>query len=231
MQTDRMMRREPDLTGITITTKPTSELTDADVATMMALFDMAYRDANHAYLEKSFGNLRFAAIATQGDTPAGFALSDMRVLDLPRLPATVVSLAGICCIADDFRRRGLFVALESAAGRCAGITPTGRFITCGRMAHPVSFRLMTQNPTHVPKPDAEPTEWQQEVGQAIADAYGVPLFDRRTFVCHGSGVPIGYPRLEMELQPEEWRVFEHVNRDAGDSLLGMAWVPDGPEDW
>jgi hypothetical protein len=226
-----MMRREPDLTGITITTKPTSDLTSEDVATMMALFDIAYRDGNHAYLQKSFGSLRFAAIAMHGNTPAGFALSDMRLLDLPRLPATPVSLAGICCIADDFRRRGLFVALEGAAGRSAGITPTGRFITCGRMAHPVSFRLMIQNPTHVPKAGVVPTAWQQDVGEAIATVYGVPQFDRKTFVCHGSGVPIGYPRIDMDIQPEEWRVFEQVNRDAGDSLLGIAWVPDGPEDW
>lgn len=90
---------------------------------------------------------------------------------------------------------------------------------------------MTQNPTHVPMPGIEPTAWQQEVGQALADIYGVPRFDPKTFVCHGSGVPIGYPKIEMELAPDEWRVFKPVDRDAGDSLLGMAWAPDAPEGW
>jgi hypothetical protein len=226
-----MMRREPDLTGITITAKPTADLTDADVATMLALFDIAYRDANHAYLKKSFGTLRFAAIAMHGDTPAGFALGEARIVDLPRLPATAVRLAGICCIAPAFRRRGLFSALTGGAWRLGEMPQSDRFLICGRMAHPAIFRTMTFNPTHVPKPDIEPTAWQQEVGQALADIYGVARFDPKTFVCHGSGVPIGYPRLEMELQPEEWRVFDHVNRDAGDSLLGMAWVPDGPDGW
>ena len=56
-------------------------------------------------------------------------------------------------------------------------------------------------------------------------------FDRETFVCHGTGIPIGYPNIEMEVELDEWRVFEHVNRDRGDSLLGLTWSPDAPEGW
>jgi hypothetical protein len=223
--------RERDLSDFTIVSKPTADLTSDDRAVMAALFDHAYRQANHPYLEMSLGKLRFVAIATHDGTPAGFALSDARIVDLPRAPRTVVSLAGICCIDTAFRRRGLFSALERGASKLANIPPADRFMTCGRMAHPASFRLMTYNPTHVPKPGIEPTPWQQDVGQALADIYGVPHFDRKTFVCHGSGVPIGYPNIEMDVAPDEWRVFEHVDRDHGDSLLGMAWMPDGPEGW
>ena len=166
----------------------------------------------------------------EGDTPAGFSLGDMRVMDLPRLPQQQVTLAGICCIDPRFRRRGLFGALERAAIMGAGIVAGGRMLSAGRMAHPVSFRVM--NPaTRIPRYGIKPTPWQRAVGQAIADAYGVPQFDPETFVCHGTGEPIGYPNIEMDVEPDEWRIFEHVNRDRGDSLLGLTWSPDAPEGW
>jgi len=222
--------RPPDLTGITITDTPTADLTGDDRKTMFALFDIAYRQANHAYLEKSFANLRYAAIAMHGDTPAGFSLGDIRVMDLPRLPQQEVIFAGICCIDPRFRRRGLFGALERAAIIAAGIVPRGRTLSAGRMAHPVSFRVMNPE-TRIPRTGIGPSPWQQAVGQAIADAYGVPHFDPNTFVCHGTGEPIGYPDIEMDVEPEEWRIFEHVNRDRGDSLLGLTWAPDVPEGW
>jgi hypothetical protein len=225
------MVRERDLSDFTIVSKPTADVTAADRSTFMALFDSAYRDANHAYLEKSLARLRCVALATHDGEPAGFALGEMRVIDLPRLPHQEVMLAGICCIASPFRRRGLFGALERSAVMCAGVAPRGRWLMSGRMAHPASFHLMTRNPTHIPKPGVEPTPWQQEIGQAIADAYGVGLFDPKTFVCHGSGEPIGHPIIDVDAKPDEWRVFEHVDRDRGDSLLGMAWSPDAPQGW
>jgi hypothetical protein len=61
--------------------------------------------------------------------------------------------------------------------------------------------------------------------------YGVSGFDPDTFVCAGSGVPIGYPRIDMDVGPEEWDVFAPVNRERGDSLLGLCWIPDAPEGW
>ncbi len=224
------MVRERDLSDFTIVSKPTADLTADDRAIMFALFDLAYRQANHAYLEKSLGKLRFVALAMHGDVPAGFALGELRVMDLPRLPQQDVVFAGICCIDSQFRRRGLFGALERAAVMAAGIVPRSRMLSVGRMAHPASFRVMNRE-TRVPRPGVEPTPWQQEVGQAIADAYGVPHFDPKTFVCHGSGEPIGYPNIEMDLEPEEWQVFEHVDRDRGDSLLGLSWMPDAPDGW
>ena len=99
------------------------------------------------------------------------------------------------------------------------------------MAHPAALRVFRGHPTLVPKPGIRPTPWQQEVGQAIAEAYGVHAFERETFVCIGSGEPIGYPVIEFEVGPEEWEVFRPVNRDRGDALLAMAWLPDAPEGW
>ena len=198
---------------------------------MHALFDAAYRHANHPYLDRSFDVLRYAAIATREGAPAGFALGDMRVVDLPRLPQQTIAMAGICCVSPDFRRRGLFGALELKAMAGAGIPPAERMLSVGRMAHPASMRTMQRSPSAVPQAGVPLTPWQREVGRAVAALYGTAQFDDETFVCAGTGTPIGYPVIELEVEPEEWRVFEPVDRDRGDSLLGLGWRPDAPPGW
>ena len=215
----------------TFGTTETKSVTESSLERLLALFRASYRAANDDYFRRSLARLRFLATAMCGDTLAGFALGEMRLMDLPRLPQQTVALAGICCIAPGFRRHGLFRELEIRAFRAAGVTPGDRVLSCGRMAHPASFRTMNGNPTHVPRRGCRPTAWQQEIGAAIAAAYGVHGFDPDTFVCLGAGAPIGYPIMEMDLRPEEWEVFGPVNRDRGDSLLGLCWWPDAPEGW
>lgn len=209
----------------------TSDLGERALARVLTLFRASYRGASEAYLKRSLSRLRFIATATSADALAGFALGEMRVMDLPRLPQQAVALAGICCVDAGFRRRGLFRELERRAFMAAGIAVEPRVLSCGRMAHPASFRTFNCNPTHVPKRGIRPTPWQQEIGAAIAAAYGVSGFDPETFVCIGGGTPIGYPRIDMDVRPEEWDVFAPVNRDRGDSLLGFFWFPDAPEGW
>jgi GNAT superfamily N-acetyltransferase len=221
-----------DLSAFELRAVPTTDLTQAERDIMHALFDSNYRQANHPYLDKSFAVLRYAALAKAHDgTPAGFALGDMRIVDLPRLPATAVALAGICCVAPAYRRRGLFGALEMTAIGGAGIRPQGRSLAVGRMAHPASMRTMSRNPGVVPRPGVPITRWQREVGNAIAEMYGVERFHDDTFLVEGSGAPIGYPVMEVDVEPEEWVVFETVDRDRGDSLLGLSWRPDAPPGW
>jgi hypothetical protein len=152
-------------------------------------------------------------------------------MDLPHLPAEVVNLAGICCIAPEFRRRGLFRVLEYHAFMAADLPTHTRRLTCGRMAHPASLRGFGRHPTLLPKPGIRLTPWQQEVGRAIAAAYGNHAFDPETFVCIGAGEPIGYPVIEFDVEEWEWVVFKPVNRDRGDSLLAMMWTPDAPPEW
>jgi hypothetical protein len=210
----------------------TTDATPEDRAIMHALFDTNYRQGNHAYLDKSFGVLAYAAIAMDGDTPAGFALGETRVVDLPRLPQQAVAMAGICCVAPEYRRRGLFGALEQSAMRARIDAPApGRILGVGRMAHPASMRTMIRQRSAVPRPGVPLTPWQREVGRAVAALYGTAEFDEATFVCKGSGAPIGYPVIELQVEPGEWKLFEPVNRDRGDSLLGMGWIPDAPEGW
>ncbi len=210
----------------------TSELTATDLQTIHDLFDLAYEQANHGYLDQSLTKLRFLALAHDQATPVGFAVGDAVLTPLPRMaePQCVI-LAGICCINPDYRRLGLFTFLESLAIRESGLLRPGiRALSCGRMAHPASFRIISRNPSVVPKVGYPPSPWQKEVGLCVAGLYGVHL-DPETFVVIGKGQPIGYPKIDIQVTEEEWLPFRSVNRDRGDSLLGIAWNPNAPEGW
>jgi hypothetical protein len=199
-------------------------------ALVIDLFGRCYKDGDRGYLEQSFSKLGYLATARRGDELAGFAVGDMRILDLPRLPRQPVALAGICCVDARFRRLGLFRALESRTFLAPGVDWRPRLLSCGRMAHPVSFRTMLDNPTHLPKRGVAPTPWQRDVAASIASAYGVADFDPATFVCRGRGTPMSAV-LDVDVAKEEWEVFAPVDRSRGDSLLGMIWIPDAPEGW
>jgi hypothetical protein len=228
---DEVDKLQRDLSSFDFKVVETDKASTKDLERAFSLFEMNYRQANRAYLEKSLGTLRYLALAEQEGTAAGFALGECRLMDLPRLPAQVVNLAGICCIAPQFRRRGLFAQLEYLIFVAVEMPAHSRRLTCGRMAHPAGMQGLARIPTVVPKPGVRPTPWQQEVGQAIADAFGSRAFDPQTFVCIGSGQPIGYPIIEFQVEPEEWEVFGQVNRDRGDALLAMAWTPNAPPGW
>ena len=223
------MRRDSD--DFEFDVRETGALSPDRRGDLLRLFESNYRDANPSFLEKSLSTLRHVALATWGGRPVGFALAETRVLQLPRLPGQVVRLAGICCIAPEFRRRGLFVRLEELAAAAASVPETPRILVCGRIAHPAAFRTMARIPGVIPQPGWAPTPWQREVGAAIAAIYGAHAFDSETFVCIGDGRAIGYPQGEFEVESREWTVFEPVDRDRGDALLGIAWVPDSPPGW
>jgi hypothetical protein len=220
-----------DLTSIDFRVVETDKVSAEDFQKILALFQANYRQANRVYLEKSLETLRYVALAEHEGTMVGFGFGESRVMDLPRLPAQVVNLAGICCIAPQFRRRGLFEQLEYRTMLATQMPPHSRRLTSGRMAHPAAMRKMALHPTVVPKPGVRPTPWQQQVGQAIAAAYGSHAFDPETFVCIGTGEPTGYPIIDFEVEPWEWEVFRQVNRDRGDALLVMVWTPDAPPGW
>ena len=210
----------------------TDSVPDEIVQQVKVVFAENYRDANETYLDKNLGKLRFLTTGHHRDgRMAGFALGECRVIDLPRLPAAVVNLAGLCCVSPDFRRHGLFGRLEGLALGAYAPPPAERYLSCGRCAHPASFRNFFRNLAAVPHRSHAPTEWQKEVGTAVAEAYGSPGFDPETFVVKGSGIPIGWPLIEIEATPEEWEMFAAVDRTKGDSLLGIAWAPGPPEGW
>ncbi|HET9062855.1 MAG TPA: hypothetical protein VFO62_06160 [Candidatus Binatia bacterium] len=210
--------------------RPGAELTASSLAQVRALFRASYRAPNDSYLDRSLARLRYVATAWQDEELAGFAVAEPRRMDLPRLPRQIVALAGICCVDARFRRQGLFRELEVHAFRAGGVPAGERLLSCGRMAHPASFRTMSWSPSCVPARGRRPTPWQQEVGIAIAHAYGVERFDPETFVCAGSGTPM-LPIIDVDVQAEEWEPFAQVDATRGDCLLGMLWTPAAPDDW
>ena len=222
---------ERDFSEFDFTVKESRTLSEQERGELFRLFELNYRQANPAFLEKSLATLRYCALAFHDGVAVGFGVAETRLMDLPRLPAQVVSLAGICCITPHFRRRGLFGKLELLAMSAEAVPERRRRLACGRMAHPAAMRTVARFPSCLPRRDVRPTAWQQEVGRAVAEAYGVCGFDPETFVCIGSGTPTGYPRIEFDVEPHEWDVFKPVDRDRGDALLGIAWVPDPPPGW
>ena len=210
----------------------TVSLRKKDLERVHQLFDLSYSQANHAYLEKSFAKLKYIALATVERTLVGFAVADTAETPLPRMDdPQIVTLAGICCVDADYRRVGLFKKMEILAAGASGILRSGkRVLMCGRMAHPVSFRTMRGFPSVIPKVGVPLSEWHKEMGLKIAELYGSTL-DPETLVTIGDGTPIGYPKVDYEVAEEEWLPFQAVDRDRGDALLGIFWVPDAPEGW
>ena len=226
------MQPQLDISGFEFKTISTVSITVEDHRLMESMFDTCYREANQRYLGQSLARLLYVTFAwDEGGNPAGFGIADCVVKDLPGLPQTALALGGLCCVLPEFQQRGLVGALEARSIGATGVVSDGRWLMCGRMANAGEFRLMADNPTAVPRPHRTPTPWQQELGQAVADTYRVENFDPETFVCIGSGKPIGYPVNEIEVDDDELSVFEPVDRDRGDALLGIAWTPSAPEDW
>jgi hypothetical protein len=223
---------ERHLPGFVFRTVPTDSLTTADRRLLSEVFDAGFRHANQAYLEKLLGQLRRVSMALHGEKPAGFTVSDVRSMDLPRLPEQIVMLGGLACVAPEYQRQGLMI--ELARRNFIESTPrwSERALFCVRYGHPAAFTaIVARLESGVPRPGVRPTAWQQEVGRVIADAYGVESFDPETFVCMGAGAPIGYPIIDLEVEPRDWEVFRHVDRERGDSLLGIVWMPDAPKGW
>lgn len=216
-----------------VRTERTAELSPADRAQIHSLFEQAYEQANGSYLDASLATLRWITLATHGETLAGFSLGEQRVLDLPRVGATRATLAGLACVHPEMRRRGLFRRLSNLVLVADGVPDAARgpVLGAGRMAHPASYRVYRGHPTLVPTAGTTPNRLQQEVGAAVAVAYGVTDFDAERFVCRGAGAPIGYPKMTQEVEPDEWEVFAPVDRERGDALLAVIWQPTAPDGW
>ena len=221
-----------DVDDLDLRVVKTAALTRDERERIHRLFDLSYRQANHEYLENSFSKLRHLSLATSGEGLVGFAVADTIETGLPRLAdPQVVCLAGICCVDTAYRRVGLFKKLEILAAGASGLLKPGRrVLMCGRMAHPVSYRTMRPFPSVIPKVGVPPSGWHKETGLKVAELYGSTL-DPETFVVIGRGTPIGYPNMDFQVADLEWLLFKNVNRDRGDSLLGIFWVPEAPEGW
>lgn len=211
----------------------TDELTDNQITLIRDFFDNNYQQANQKYLDGSLKALRKISMALDSGRLVGFSLADSLSIPIPRMEKEqLVMLGGIGCIDPNYRRLGLFSRLANLAGgeRESVLHGAERILACARIAHPASFRTLRRLPGVIPNETFPLSEWQLEVGAAIAELYGVRL-KPGTLIVQGDGVPIGYPNIELEVCDEEWQVFTAVDRNQGDSLLGIAWAPTPPEGW
>jgi len=227
-----MSTNDPNLGDIDIRVIKTEALDHDELGMVHQLFDLSYRQANHSYLEKSFSKLRYIALAKIGKTLAGFAVAETVKIHLPRLAdPQIVVLAGICCVHPDYRRMGLFTKLEVSAAEGSGLLKSAkRLLMCGRMAHPVSYRTIGKFPSAIPKYGIPLSDWHKDMGLKVSELDGATI-DSETLTVIGDGSPCGYPNIDCEVTEKEWLLFKTVNRNRGDTLLGIVWVPDAPEGW
>jgi GNAT superfamily N-acetyltransferase len=220
--------------GFRIEVREPAELTIEDRRLIAAIFDAAYAQANHRYLDASIERIGRIAFAVGEDgTPAAYAIGRPRWMRLAgfREPQ-LVWLHGMRATDPSYRHRGLSGALSralSVAARGEIGEPPARELGCGRFGHASRQGQMVEG-NHVPWPGLVPTPWQQAVGLAVAEAYGSDL-DPETFVCRGSGRPIGVPNVHFEATEQERAVFTPVQRERGDNLLVINWSPDPPPRW
>lgn len=211
-------------------------IAEREHAAIFEVFDASYREANHEYLQRSIDRIGLLALGMVEGRGVAYAISHTRWMDLPGFEdAQVVALHGMRCVIPQYRHQGINGRLGDAlnAAMKAEIESDGRphvgRLSCGRHGHASRAGAAT-NPLAVPRPGRTPTRWQQAVGLAIADAYGSTL-DPETFVCIGSGTPIGYPNEEFEPTEAERAAYAAVDRARGDNLLVISWSPDAPSGW
>ncbi len=227
------MTQPSRLPGVELSVDRSDALAAPESEQLHDLFAETYAQPNHEYLDKSLGCLRYIARARAGDSLVAFALADSRFSELPGFDQSqLVLLGGIGCVRDEYRRSGLFSLLAGRAAHGSGLLGTnkGRLLACGRMAHPAGFRPLRRFSGVVPDTAKALSTWHLDVAAALARLYGARLRDE-SLVVTGSGRPIGYPRIEIDIDAEEWLPFAGVDRDRGDSLLAFAWVPDAPPGW
>ena len=211
-------------------------ITPEEHAAAFEVFDASYRDANHAYLQRSIDRIGMLALATYEGRGVGYSISHSRWMDLPGFDEPqLVQLHGMRAVVPEFRHRGVNTLTNRAvtAAMKEEIEALGRVprrqLSCGRFGHAARAGGRT-DPSAVPKLGETPTAWQQAVGLMVAEAYGSTL-DPETFVCVGSGTPIGYPNEEFPPTEAERQASALVDRNRGDNLLVINWLPDAPPRW
>ena len=211
-------------------------LSAADRAAVHNVFAACYAQPNHEYLDRSIDRIGMLAIAfgSSGEAIA-YSISQAVWMDLPRFASPqLVALHGMRCVAPDYRHRGVSGLVNRAVSgvmreQVLAVGRPPRQLDCGRYGH-ASRAGGRADPSAVPRVGVRPTAWQREVGLMIAEAYGSNL-DPETFVCVGSGTPIGYANVEFEASEAERSAFAPVDRARGDNLLVINWQPDAPPGW
>lgn len=209
-----------------------AELSSKQLEGMQALFNDCYDNGDWHYVEQTLSKLRYTALAIKDETIVGSSIGDMRRHCFEPWDKTFsVILAGIVCVNSAHRREGLFYKLARLSAFASGEFIAGEpVLRCGRMAHPVSMKIMRELPNSIPRLNQSPNTIQRQVLLEVAELYGVSV-NPDNFVVQGQGKPLGEPRIEHSEDNEDWAFFKEVKRERGDSLLALAWDPVAPEGW
>jgi hypothetical protein len=230
---DQIHQRED--TEAVITGLHTAELSADTRAQVQRVFASAYDDPDPSYLDGQLADLQGIGLASsEAGEVLGFTLYGWRELELPGLGVQGVGLPGLACVNPEVRRQGMAASCGAAAGRVAVTGPL--HVTISKLATPASLRMVQRAIPVGSWPTADepfalyrnPSPTQLAVTAALARAHGCEAVGA---VGVGRGQPIGRPKIEPEVSPEEAALFDRVDRSRGDTLLWVAWLTTPPAAW
>jgi hypothetical protein len=225
--------------GADIGAQPIAELTDSEWEAVKACFVHAVRSADVGYLDRRFADLTTIGLAWRDGRLLGFSAVGMREADLPFIGHRSFLDCGLTCVDPNAQEAGISNAVGTIAMQYAPFELPNEFALLN-FATPVMLRAAFRfgrsswpgtTIAEVAAAMASPTATQRAVGQAIADLYGASSYDADHWVMRASQ-PFGESGADPhDLEPEYADLFRHVDRGAGDTLLGTFWWSDPPPAW
>jgi hypothetical protein len=223
------------VTGTDFASRAVTQLTDTERDALFAVFDTAYRHADHHYLADQLNRLDATALAYQDTRLVGFSIAGVMPIDLPVIGRRTVAMPGLYCVDPAMRRAGVASGLGSTM-IFGTPRPRQAELVVSRIATPATlkgFPLDRAWPKTLQARLASYTSLsptQRAVGHAACAWWG-RRFDEDHSVCIGTGRPVGEPVIEIDAEEEFWAPFELVDRNRGDTLLDMVWNTEPPPSW
>jgi hypothetical protein len=224
--------------GVDFSGRAPATATDEESRLVHDLFDRAYRDGDHAYLDEQLERLALG-LAWMDRSVIGFNLANQVEVDLPVVGICRLWVQGLTCVDPTVHRRGVASNLPAVTRPGMGaILPHDAYVA--RYAHPASL-LGSLRINGSPWPGRTVEEMagaysaassaQRAIARSVAADLGSPDFDEQHWVCIGPGRPVGDPVVEIDAPPGAWEFFASANRSRGDTVLGLHWVGEPPATW
>jgi hypothetical protein len=225
--------------GADIGARPIADLTDHEWAAIRDCFASAFRGADGGHLDRRFAVLSTIGLDWRDGRLLGFSAVGMREADLPFVGHRSFLDCGLTCVDPGAQEAGISNAVGTIAMQHTPFDLPNEFALLN-FATPVMLRAAFRFGTaawpgtdieQVAAAMANPTRAQRAVGQAIADLFGAKSYDAEHWVMRAVQ-PFGESGTDPhDLEPGYGELFRHVDRAAGDTLLGMFWWNDPPPAW
>ena len=227
--------------GADVGYKDPADLTPDERAQVHRVFDTAFRQADHSYLDRTLARMSSIGLGFRDQELLGFCTCTQAELDFPGLGRRIFNDAGLTCVDPAARLSGLTNGIGHMA--LAGmkiigmpdfamlhyvtpVTAKGTFSFVGSGAGWPGSNIEEW----VANYRTSPTINQRAAGQTIAAYLHAEDYDDEHWVLIGTGRPLQSTAVP-NLEPAYFELFEHVDLNRGDQLLALFWPQPPPEWW